>query len=40
MSFFGYLAAGAADGIGRGMVGQADYEDKLAAQRQLGHDRG
>lgn len=35
MSFFGYLAAGAAEGVGKSMVSEADYADKLNVQRQL-----
>jgi hypothetical protein len=35
MSYFGYLAAGAADGVGRGMVGEADVADRLARERLL-----
>ena len=35
MSFFAQLLAGAATGIGKGMVDQADYNDKLAAQQEL-----
>ena len=35
MSFFAQLLAGAATGVGKGMVDQADYNDKLAAQQEL-----
>lgn len=35
MSFFAQLLAGAASGVGKGMVDQADYNDKLAAQQAL-----
>ena len=35
MSFFAQLLAGAATGIGKGMVDKADYNDKLAAQQEL-----
>jgi len=35
MSFFAQLLAGAATGVGKGMVDQAVYNDKLAAQQEL-----
>lgn len=35
MSFFASLLAGAASGVGKGMVDEADYRDKLAAQQSL-----
>lgn len=35
MSFFAQLLAGAASGVGKGMVDQADYNDKLTAQQAL-----
>lgn len=35
MGFFDALLAGAATGIGKGMIDQADYNDKLAAQQEL-----
>lgn len=39
MSFFAQLLAGAASGVGKGMVDQADYNDKLAAQQALLQER-
>lgn len=35
MSFFGYLAAGAAEGVGKSISDEANYSEKLALQREL-----
>ncbi len=39
MSFFAELLAGATSGLGKGIVDQADYNDKLEAQRALQEER-